>query len=89
VPSTHLVLWQGRPVLVAEDNGERFTATTDLSDDLLRRAVDAYLRRPNASRRLLVRQWNGAAVLDSPAEALLRPLGFSRTPNGLEWWAGS
>jgi ATP-dependent Lhr-like helicase len=89
VPSTHLVLWQGRPVLVAEDNGERLTAAADLGDDLLRRAADAYLRRPNAPRRLLVRQWNGAAALDSPAEALLQPLGFSRTPNGLEWWAGS
>lgn len=89
VPSTHIVLWQGQPALVADDNGERMRAGPSVNEDVLRCALPAYLKRLHAPRRLLIRQWDGASALGSPIEPLLRALGFSRTPNGLEWWAGN
>jgi ATP-dependent Lhr-like helicase len=85
LPSTYVATANGRPVLVAEDGGARMTAPSPIEDDLLRSAVRAYLARPGASRRMTVEAWNGEDALGGPAEAILRPLGFSRTPNGLEW----
>ena len=87
VPSTHCVIWQGKPVLVVEDNGERMTVMKDITSDVLQRAIKAYIKRPGAQRRVLIREWNGKPVLGSAAQAWLQPLGFSRTPNGLEYWA--
>jgi hypothetical protein len=55
------------------------------AEELVRRAVQAYLSRPDAPRRVAVAEWNGEEALGGPAEAILRPLGFSRVPNGLEW----
>ncbi len=81
VPSTHVVLQRGMPVLIAEDNGERITTTPDAD---ARQALDAYLHRPNAPRHILISQWNGAAVLGSPAEELLHGFGFHRAPKGME-----
>jgi ATP-dependent Lhr-like helicase len=86
VPSTHVVLWQGKPVLVAEDNGERVTTLAGAEADVLQRAVKAYLHRPGAPRRTLIGEWNGKPALGSAAQAFLQPLGFSRTPSGLEKW---
>ncbi len=92
VPSTHIVLWQGQVVLLAEDNGARLTPGAGCTPDTIRRAVSAYLgayqARPNAPQRLLVQKWSGAPALGSEAEAILRPLSFSHAPNGLEWWVG-
>ena len=87
VPSTHVVLWQGKPVLVAEDNGERVTTLAGAGADILQRAMKAYVGRAGAQRRTLVSEWNGKAALGSAAQALLQPLGFSRTPSGLERWS--
>ncbi len=86
VPSTHCVLWRGRPVLVAEDNGMRLAAAADVKPEVVSRALAAYLNRPNAPRRTTVEQWNDAAVLGSDGEPLLKALGFSRTPSGMERW---
>jgi ATP-dependent Lhr-like helicase len=89
VPSTHVVVWRGQPVLVAEDNGERLTAPDDLPPELIRRALEAYLARPNAPRRMAVAQWNAAPILGSPGQALLQQFGFTRTPSGMERWVGA
>jgi hypothetical protein len=56
-----------------------------IEDEIVRRAVEAYRTRPSATRRVTVAQWNGEEALGGPAEEILRPLGFSRVPNGLEW----
>jgi ATP-dependent Lhr-like helicase len=85
LPSTHIVTANGRPVLVAEDSGGRMTVMGPFAEELVRRAVQAYLSRPDAPRRVAVAEWNGEEALGGPAEAILRPLGFSRVPNGLEW----
>jgi ATP-dependent Lhr-like helicase len=87
LPSTHVVMWRGRPILVVEDSGARWTATPDASPDALDRALLAYLARPNAPRRLTVSVWNGIPILDSPGAPLFQAHGFSRTPSGLERWA--
>jgi ATP-dependent Lhr-like helicase len=86
VPSTHCVFWQGKPVLVAEDNGERMTTLAGCEADIVQRAVRAYLNRPGAPHRTAINTWNGHPALGSAAQALLQPLGFSRTPTGLERW---
>jgi ATP-dependent Lhr-like helicase len=85
--STHIVMWRGRPILVAEDSGGHWTAAPDASADALDRALLAYLARPNAPRRMTVNAWNDIPVLDSPGAPLFQAHGFSRTPNGLERWS--
>jgi ATP-dependent Lhr-like helicase len=87
VPSTHVVLRRGQPVLVAEDNGERMTTSQGVEPDVAQRALKAYLNRPGAPRRITITHWNGKPVLGSAAQAWLQPLGFSRAPSGLERWA--
>jgi ATP-dependent helicase Lhr and Lhr-like helicase len=87
LPSTHLVLSNGKPVLIAEDSGERLTVIGEEGPELIKQAVNAYLDRPQAPRHLAVSQWNGAAVLGGPGEALLQELGFYRSPAGMERWA--
>jgi ATP-dependent Lhr-like helicase len=87
VPSTHCVLWQGRPVLLAEDNGERITTMQGVEADVLQRAIKAYVNRASAPRRMTITHWNGKPVLGSAAQAWLQPLGFSRVPTGMERWS--
>ncbi|MCL4395408.1 MAG: hypothetical protein M1482_11515, partial [Chloroflexi bacterium] len=84
VPSTDLVLWRGRPVLVAADHGERITTMQGIASNVIARALQAYVARPNAPRHIVVTHWDGADVLEQPAEGMLRSLGFSRTPKGME-----
>jgi ATP-dependent Lhr-like helicase len=86
LPSTHLVLWRGQPILVAEDHGAQWMAA-EVPTDALASGLRAYLARPNAPRRMTAYTWNGMPVLDSPGCALLQAHGFSRTPSGLERWA--
>ena len=80
VVSTHLVLSRGQPIVIAEDNGERIVAHGEV--DAITRALQTYLER--ASRRVVVKQWNGATVRGSDGEAILQSLGFYRTPMGME-----
>lgn len=84
VPSTHIILSRGDPVLVAEDNGERIVVSPGASTELVHRALEAYLVRPGALRHTTVAQWNGEPVLGSRAEELLQALDFHRTPAGME-----
>ncbi len=88
VPSTTVVWWRGQAVLLAEDNGERVSTAPDAPVDVIRRALEAYLHRPNAPHRLLITTWNGVPTLGSGIQGLLQAIGFQRTPAGLEWWAG-
>jgi len=85
VPSTHVVLWRGAPVLVGEDSGSRLSAA-EVGEEVLRRALQQYLGRPAAPRRVAIETWNGAPVAGSRGEALLRELGASRSPTGLDYW---
>ena len=84
VPSTHVVLWRGQPVLIAEDHGERVTTMQTIAALVLERALRAYLTRPHAQKHIVVAQWNGADVLGNARELMLHDLGFSRTPKGME-----
>jgi hypothetical protein len=86
IPSTHVVLQRGRVVLLAGDGGGRMWTPSGLSPEVARAAVAAYLARPSMLRRVTLRLWNGEPALGGPAQELLRPLGFSRTPAGLEWY---
>ncbi len=85
VASTHLVLHQGAPVLVGEDNGSRLTAA-GVSGEVLEEALRLYLNRPTAPRRTAIESWNGGPVSGSPGEPLLRDLGATRSPTGLDFW---
>jgi ATP-dependent Lhr-like helicase len=87
VPSTHVALSGGQPLVVFEDNGDRLTPWPDVASELAQRALQAYLARPGVPRRVVVSQWNGAPVLGSPGQGLLKALGFQNTPTGMEWWS--
>jgi ATP-dependent Lhr-like helicase len=87
LPSTHVALIGGRLAAVIADNGERVSVAEGLSEVDMERVLRAYLERAFASPHVVVSQWNGARVLGSPGLALLKSLGFERTPIGLEWWA--
>jgi ATP-dependent Lhr-like helicase len=86
IPSTHIALSGGRVILVAEESGARFRAEPGASEELLMAALQAYLRRLGAPRRTTIERWNGVPVLESAAAPLLRSLGASRTPSGLDYW---
>ncbi len=87
VASTHVALHQGVPVLVAEDSGARLTAA-EASPDVLAEAVKLYLNRTAAPRRTEIKAWNAGPVLGSAGEPLLRGLGATRSPTGLDYWRG-
>jgi ATP-dependent Lhr-like helicase len=89
VPSTHIVLAGGRPVVGFEDSGQRITTASDAAPEVIERAVQAYLVRPNAPSRVVVTEWNGERVSKGAGQALLKSLGFQSTPTGMEWWAGA
>lgn len=87
VPSTSVVWWRGQAALLAADNGERVTTAPDVPAEIVRRALEAYLQRPNAPHWLLITTWNGVPTLGSGIQGLLQDLGFQRTPHGLAWTA--
>jgi ATP-dependent Lhr-like helicase len=80
VASTHVVLWRGQPIVIAEDHGERISARGE--EGALKRALQTYAER--APRRIVVKQWNGAEVRGSDGEAILQSLGFYHAPTGME-----
>lgn len=86
LPSTHLVLWRGQPVLIAQENGERLTSATNVSDDVLRDALKIYFERAHAPRHAIVTEWNEESVLGSAGEKFLQEFGFYRMPKGMERW---
>jgi hypothetical protein len=84
VPSTHVALWHGEPVVVFEDNGERITTLPGTPPAILSQAVAAY--RDRQASRLTVTRWNGGPVSAGEGQALLKALGFQNTPGGMAWW---
>jgi ATP-dependent Lhr-like helicase len=84
VPSTHVALIGGTRAAVFADHGERISMADALAPAAIERIVAAYLARPYAERRVAVSQWNGARVLGGPGQAVLKALGFDRTPDGME-----
>ncbi len=84
VPSTHLVLWRGRPILIAEDHGERLLTPPDSDPTTITRALQAYVARPNAARHSVIEKWNGEGIQGGALETILHALGFHRTPKGME-----
>jgi ATP-dependent helicase Lhr and Lhr-like helicase len=82
--STWVVIQGGRPILVAQDNGERILSDPEVEMDSLARALAAYLARPYAPRHVTITQWNGAGLLGNAFEPLLRSLDFRRAPAGME-----
>ncbi len=87
VPSTHVALAAGQPVVVFEDNGGRIATQPDTPPVVIERAVAAYMARPYAPRRIVVNQWNGRPVVGSDGQPVLQALGFHNTPGGMEYWA--
>lgn len=87
VPSTHVALAGGVPVMVFEENGVRLTPRAGIAPEVLQRALTAYLTRPGAPRRVIVEQWDGLQVAASAGQDLLHGVGFKNTPGGMEWWA--
>lgn len=86
LPSTHVVLWRGQPVLIAQENGERLTTASNVSDEILRDALRVYLERANAPRHSIVTEWNDEKVLGTEGAKLLQEFGFYRMPKGMERW---
>jgi ATP-dependent Lhr-like helicase len=79
IPANYAVLLRGKPVLLLEIGGQRATALPELPPDTLRRALKAAVDQIGGSvRRLMLSQWNGQPVLDSPAAPLLEEVGFRR-----------
>lgn len=86
VPSTHIVLAAGAPVLIAHENGERLTVPPETEPAEVRAALREFFMRANAPRHVMVREWNEGNVLGTPGEGLLQELGFYRIPKGMELW---
>ncbi len=87
VPTTHLALIGGRPVVIFEDSARRVTTAPGVDDYAVEAAWRAYLARPSAPDRIVVAEWNGAEVLGGPGQNILQELGFQRTPTTMEWRA--
>ncbi len=86
VPSTHVALWHGEPVVVFEDNGERITTLPGTPPAVISAAVAAYRDRPLSARRQFITRWNSGPVAAGEGQALLQALGFQNTPGGMAWW---
>lgn len=84
LPSNWCVLARGKPILIAEENGERIRTDLPMDSESVRQALQALLARPHAPRHITVTQWNGEAILGTRAETLLGSLGFQRVPKGME-----
>lgn len=86
LPSTHVALWRGQPVLIAQENGERLTVASNVDDEGVRAALKLFFERAHAPRHAIVTEWNEETVLGSRGEGFLQALGFYRMPKGMERW---
>jgi ATP-dependent Lhr-like helicase len=79
IPSNHVVLLRGRPVLLLEAGGERLTTLPDLPAGTLRQALTLAVRHiGHAQRRLALSEWNGEPIIDSSLAPILEQAGFRR-----------
>ncbi|MFO1418165.1 MAG: DEAD/DEAH box helicase [Methylotetracoccus sp.] len=86
-PGSWVVLWRGRPVLYAAQNGRqiRLSADGDSDDTIHAGALQALRRTPMPGRRgsLLIETVNGVPAHASAWSETLRRAGFERDPRGL------
>jgi len=86
IPSSWLVLERGLPALLVEDGGGRVTTMAHARDDLVRRALEAWLTHVAAfEHHVQVMTWNGAPVLHSAGQPLLEAVEFHRDYPGMRW----
>jgi hypothetical protein len=85
VPSTHVALWHGEPVVVFEDHGERVTTLAGASAEVISQALALYRDRVTEGR-LFITKWNGGPVTAGDGAALLKALGFQNLPGGMAWY---
>jgi ATP-dependent Lhr-like helicase len=79
IPANYAVLLSGRPVLLLEAGGERATALADLPYPTLKQALSRAVEHiGRTERRLILSEWNGEPILNSPAALLLEEVGFRR-----------
>lgn len=79
LPSTWLVLEEGRPVLLIEESGGSITTVDGVNDDVTERALQVWARHLLSSeKRIRVQRWNGEPVLNSGGQPLLEGVGFYR-----------
>ena len=78
--STRIAFASDRPIMVAYSNGSR-VETGDSSDAEIENGILELVRSIAASsvgRRVAISEWNGTAVIDSTASAMLAKIGFRR-----------
>ena len=90
VPSTYIALAGDRPLLLAEENGERISASTDpgLRDQLasaLALLRDRRISDPAFGSRMTVVTWNGEATLESDGAEILAAAGFRQDYPGMTY----
>ena len=89
IPSTYLVLEQGRPVLAVESQGKRLTLLEELPPERLQAVlacIKGLLTAPapvRTLRRVEVEFWGDTPILQSEAAPLLQAAGFERAPTKL------
>ena len=89
-PGSYVVLSGGEPVLLAEENGARLTATTESRS---RRRVPAAIKAFRDMRmasagmraRVVVREWNDTPVLESEGRKVLLAAGFREDYPGMTY----
>jgi ATP-dependent Lhr-like helicase len=86
IPSSWLVLARGLPALLVEADGARVTTMAHAGDDLVRRALQAWLAHAATfESHLQVTEWNSAPVLHSAGQPLLEAVGFHRDYPAMIW----
>jgi ATP-dependent Lhr-like helicase len=91
---TWVVLRNGRPVLIVEQQGKRVTALASASQEDLARAVAclpeilAGNRGGGMRPKLTVEEWNGQPVTASPGRELLETVGFVRDYQAMTLYSG-
>ncbi|MFC2015524.1 helicase-related protein, partial [Chloroflexota bacterium] len=79
IPANYTVQLGGLPVLLLEMGGERLTTLPGLSHETVRLALELTVKHVGATeRRLVLRQWNGQAILEGPLVPVLERVGFRR-----------
>jgi ATP-dependent helicase Lhr and Lhr-like helicase len=85
IPSNWVVLLRGRPVLLLERGAGRVSVLDGLSPGTARHALALAAGHAGARGRLLLREWNGELILESPAAPLVEEAGFRREMLDYVW----
>ncbi|RUL88507.1 DEAD/DEAH box helicase [Tautonia sociabilis] len=89
LPSNHVAIREGRPVLLSEGFGRSLSTLPGASEADLAAAVALLPGLAGPSRRILrIRKVNGEPAWTSRLAGLLQEVGFVRDPPGLAFYAG-